>query len=308
MGDGDPPDDATHVRIHDSVTDISMSLFYEHPNIVELFCPENVKEIEGPFCANCPRLRQVVMLAVEKLEVCTFSYCESLEYVECNHLEDIGGYAFFKCKSLRGMDLPSARIVGGLTFSECEAMKEVKFGKNLESIEGRAFYKCPSLERITIPLKNDLFDNDNIFQECENLRHVHLVEEEILHEIVATLHLERWRNDMKNIIDSIEHFLPLSSPGIWDHNGSDSGGKVIVIDHWIRSILRKIIHYKEQHCQILKETAIILKSVFPHEIVVNHVLPLLELPSYSFDGEDNDNEMDNVINDLEMMMMTTAHF
>ena len=37
-------------------------------------------------------------------------------------------------------------------------------------------------------------------------------------------------------------------------------------------------------------------------------LPLPGLPSYSFDSEDDENQMDNVIHDLEMMRVITTHF
>ena len=77
-------------------------------------------------------------------------------------------------------------IVERDAFFRCPALTDVKFGSKLERIKGEVFSGCYSLERITIPLKDGLITRDNIFAECDNLRHVDLVEGE-LHETIAAL-------------------------------------------------------------------------------------------------------------------------
>jgi len=182
---------ATHIIVHESVTVIRMLAFYEHPNIVEVICHENVEKFEIDAFAFCPSLRRVIMPGVTIVEQWAFLNCFSLTDVECGKLEIIGIGAFADCRSLRSTNLPSARIVERSAFAGCEALPSLKFGSKLERFEGEAFYKCTSLSQITIPLKNDLIPYyDNIFRGCAKLMQVDLVEREILRETIAALHLE----------------------------------------------------------------------------------------------------------------------
>jgi hypothetical protein len=87
----------------------------------------------------------------------------------------------------------------------------VKFGDKLESIGKGAFGNCTSLERIAIPLKDGMINDhadefySDVFRGCKNLKHVDLVGE--VHETIAALHLEDWRNDMNAAIDDIFRIL-----------------------------------------------------------------------------------------------------
>eukprot|EP00984_Skeletonema_dohrnii_P036697 scaffold37966_cov461-Skeletonema_dohrnii-CCMP3373.AAC.1 len=74
-----------------------------------------------------------------------------------------------------------------------------------------AFVNCRSLERITIPLKDGMITHDNLFAGCKKLNHVDLVGGEV-HETIAALLMEEWRNEMKEEIDSINQILP-TAPG-----------------------------------------------------------------------------------------------
>eukprot|EP00985_Skeletonema_marinoi_P023371 scaffold15546_cov66-Skeletonema_marinoi.AAC.1 len=219
------------------------------------------------------------MPGVKVIEEFAFCGCEALTDVECSELEICGSGAFQHCTSLRSINLPSIKIVKGYAFDNCKALTDVKFGDKLESIKGLAFVRCPSLERITIPLKDHLITNDNIFQGCGNLEHVDLVGG--IHETVAALQLEEWRNDMNKEINSINQILPTARAG---STLGDVGEKAIVIRTWIRSVLRKLIGYKAQHRRLLDEAATTLEFVsLPKDIVVENVLPFLELPSYTFE-------------------------
>ena len=76
----------------------------------------------------------------------------------------------------------------------------------MELVCARAFKDCTSLERITIPLKIGLMQGDFVFDGCENLKHVHLVEKDKLRNCFDALLLE-WKNDMTAELDSIEYTL-----------------------------------------------------------------------------------------------------
>ena len=51
-------------------------------------------------------------------------------------------------------------------------------------------------QRITLPLKDDLLtvESKNAFKRCKNLKHLELVEKEVLHETVIALLMDEWRN------------------------------------------------------------------------------------------------------------------
>ena len=86
---------------------------------------------------------------------------------------------------------------------------------------------------------------------------------------------------MNEEIDSISRVLPNTRTGSWN----DPGGKAKEIRTWIRSVLHKIVRYKAEHRSYLNEAATTLHSALPNDIVLKNVLPFLELPSYTFEGE-----------------------
>jgi len=120
--------------------------------------------------------------------------------------------------------------------------------------------------------------SENVFQGCGNLKHFDLVEGAILHETIAALLLEEWRDDMNEEIASIKQILSNAPAG--DIYG-DVGGKAQAIRTWIGSVLHKIVHYKAEHYRYLDEAANTLELALPSDIVIKNVLPFLELPSYS---------------------------
>ena len=132
-------------------------------------------------------------------------------------------------------------------------------------------------------MKDGMLTHDIIFIGCDNLKHVDLVEGEQLHDTIASLQLEEWRNDMNEEIDSINQILPTTPAGSgWD---DDEGEKARAIRMWIISVLGKIAHYKAQHRSLLYEAAASLQVALPQDIVIKNVLPFLELP-FTFEGED----------------------
>eukprot|EP00984_Skeletonema_dohrnii_P030267 scaffold21639_cov77-Skeletonema_dohrnii-CCMP3373.AAC.1 len=172
------------------------------------------------------------MPGVEVVEEWSFTRCDALTDVECGKLEIIGEYAFFDCESLRSIIFPSIKFIKGRAFFDCAALANVKLGNKLEEIGEGAFLNCHSLERITIPLKDGMITDNNVFQGCENLKHVDLI-------------------------------LPNTSAG---DSRDNAGGKAQAIRTWIRSVLHKIDHYKAQHQHYLKEAATTLQLALPSDI------------------------------------------
>ena len=254
------PDEATHIAVAEDCTFVRARAFYRHPNIVEVICHDNVKKIERGAFFLCPKLWRVIMPGVKEVEEEAFDNCRALTDVECGKLEVLKGWAFRFCKSLRSINLPSARLVERCAFRNCDALTDVKFGSNLERFEDWAFHECINLERITIPLKDGLITDDDTFLGCLVLKHVVLVEEELLNKTIAALQLEDWRNDVNEEIDSIHQNLCNARAGwLYEEGDLDAGEKAQVIRTWIRSVLDKIDHYKAEHQRILEEATTLLE-------------------------------------------------
>eukprot|EP00984_Skeletonema_dohrnii_P007720 scaffold2832_cov132-Skeletonema_dohrnii-CCMP3373.AAC.5 len=288
------PDEATHITIDKSCTFVHAEACSRHPNIIELVCHLHVEKIERCAFYKCPNLRRVIMPGVKIAEAAAFLECFALTDVECGKLEIIEGSVFHGCKSLMIINLPSARIVEEHAFSNCSSVTEAHFGRNLETIEQYTFFECFSLERITIPLKNGLFAEDDAFMACVNLNQVDLVEGAVLQETVSSLQLEEWRADLNGVIDSINRVLPKARAGRYDYGAdpvfvqlNDPGLKARAIRWWIRSVLGKIVHYKAKHQRILDGAATRLQLALPRDIVMNSVLPFVQLPPHKFEGEED---------------------
>ena len=291
------PRRATHIIVIARV--ILEHAFAEHPNIVEVICHDGVEKIEEEAFWDCGNLRRVIMPGVKIVERKAFYWCDALTDVECGKLEIIKEYAFWNCTCLRSINLTSVRIVEDDVLGNCNALVEAKFGSKLERIGrgafGGAFVDCHSLERITIPLKDGMFPDDSTFAGCDNLKHVDLVEGGLL-ETISALQLEEWRNDIRRELYSINRVLPSAPAGEgWDEDEDADdhgypGEKARVIRWWITVVLGKIEHYKAKHQRILNEAATALHFALPHDILTNSVLPFLELPSHTFEEEDQEME------------------
>ena len=103
---------------------------------------------------------------------------------------------------------------------------------------------------------------------------------------------------MNQEIDSINQHLPNARPGfnfffegeVMDYDDDDEGEKVQVIRTWINSVLHKIRHYQTEHQQVLDKAATTLQLALPRDIVLNNVLPFLELPPHTFVVEEHQGE------------------
>ena len=83
---------------------------------------------------------------------------------------------------------------------------DAELPKGLELIDAYAFEFCTSLRRISMPLTENMIEEEDLFNACENLERVDLVGG--IHTTVASLHLESWKNEMSEVIDRINQILP----------------------------------------------------------------------------------------------------
>ena len=85
-------------------------------------------------------------------------------------------------------------------------------------------------------------------------------------------------------INSINEIL-LNVPNVNEYGDSEHK-KYEAINEWIARVLKKVIRYKAQHRHIVNEACSILQLSLPNDIVMNSVLPFLELPKHMFEGEE----------------------
>jgi hypothetical protein len=142
--------------------------------------------------------------------------------------------------------MPSVRTIDAWAFQSCNKLTELDLPSDLDMVGEFAFDHCLSLRRITMPLKYDMMDA-NVFRNCPNLTTLNLVGG--IHTTVASLHMESWRNGMREEINRINRSL--SSTNAWR--------KTAEIQQWITSVIGRIEHYKTEHKALLKEAASLLE-------------------------------------------------
>ena len=248
-GDQVVPDDVRRVKIDRSVKIIPTRAFQGRRHLIDVEFHDGIERIEKYAFFCCGSLRSVKLLGVKIIGAHAFAGCENLEGVEFgDKLETLGSHAFYNCASLRTITMPSVKTVGRWAFKSCEQLTDLDLPEELETIQERAFHSCLSLRRIAMPL-NVIIGRDAyyVFEDCPNLITVSLVGG--IHNAIASLHLESWRNEMKDEINRINQALP----------GILYGGKTPEIREWVRSVIRRLDHYKNEHRSLLKEATTLLE-------------------------------------------------
>ena len=248
-GDQEVPWDVRRVRIAENVDTILAETFEGCAQLIEVEGHNKLKKIEPRAFRYCRCLRRVTkMTGLKEIKRLAFYCCYALSELEFDKLEIIGTGAFDDCKSLRTINMPSVRRIEEQGFEGCDALIDVMFGEKLERIEQYAFCVCTALRRITIPLKDNLIIEDEAFSNCENFCRVDSLDEGI-HETISSLHLESWRNEMLEEIDSINQTLP----------NIRENEKTQAIQRWIARVFGRIEHYKSEHEALVKEAMTLLE-------------------------------------------------
>jgi hypothetical protein len=252
-GEQQVPRDVKRVRIAESVDIILARTFQWCTFLTEVEGHNKLKKVEGYAFHHCFSLRRVRnMQGLIEIEQCAFCDCHNLSDIDFDKLEIIGEGAFAHCRSLWSISMPSIRRIEGGAFQRCVALTDAMFGKDLERIEKYAFWHCTALRRIVIPLKDNLFPNNNAFNnntsnDCSNLSRVDALDGEI-HTTISSLHLESWREEMLEEIDRINQTLP-----------NIRFGKSEAIQQWLARVFIRLEHYKTEHKTLLKEVMTLLE-------------------------------------------------
>jgi len=266
---GRAPRDVRRAKIDESIDTAPASAFFSHcQQLTEVEGHNRLMIIEHLAFFCCRRLRRLgKMGGVIEIEHDAFNGCNALSDLDFDKLEIIGNGAFSSCFSLKSISLPSIRRVGESSFYNCAGLTEAIFGEDLERIGRHAFHFCKSLRRIAIPLKDDLIVGEYAFRRCDNLTRVDTLVGAI-HKTISSLHLESWRDEMKEEIDRINQTLP----------DTRSEAKAVAIRQWIRSVIDRMEHYKADHQILLKEA-----------------ITLLELALWKANLEENDGALEGVV-------------
>ena len=278
---GRAPRDVRRAKIDESIDTIPRRAFYDCEELIEVEGHNKLKKIEKNAFRVCRRLRRVTkMNGVIEIEDGAFLGCHALRDAELfEKLEIIGEFAFDHCRALMmSLNMPSIRRVGACAFQCCKALTDAVFGKHLGIIDDNAFNCCDSLRRIAIPLKRSLiigiipmpirtlatdgenplglFDSESLyaslsgaFRNCASLSRVDAVGG--IHKTISSLHMESWKDTMKEDIDRINQTLP-DTP-------SRSREKTEAIIEWIDSVIDRMEHYKSEHFTLVKEAMTLLE-------------------------------------------------
>jgi len=243
---GQAPRDVRRAKIDESIDTIPHGAFANCQQLIEVEGHKKLMKMEGSAFVRCRSLRRLMkMNVVREIEDGAFAGCHALKDLDFDKLEIVGFAAFARC-SLRSINLPSVRRVGHSAFAGCTQLTDAVFSEDLERIERRAFHDS-ALRRIAIPLKDNFVIDLNAFSRCRNLSRVDVVGG--IHKTISSLHMENWRDDVKEEIESINQTLP-------DTLSSEMSA---TINQWIRSVLRDMEHYKTEHKVLLKEAMMLLE-------------------------------------------------
>ncbi|KAK1732352.1 hypothetical protein QTG54_016956 [Skeletonema marinoi] len=253
----------THVRIHESIDTIYLWAFRNCRNLVSVEMHDRVRIIEKNAFDDCVQLKSIKLLGVRVIKDYAFGGTMQLHGVEFGEELHTIGHMAFAHSSLEYVKLPKVRVLNSSAFYACEKLVEAHLSEDLETIERFVFARCPHLERISLPLRpnifqdhsvfnvyddeQDLLDNDNGIYNRHALSRVDLVGG--IHSTIASLHMVSWRNEMKNEINRINQVLP--------NIAGDT--KTQVIQQWMRTVIGRLAHCKDEHHKLLKEATTLLE-------------------------------------------------
>ena len=237
-------------RIHKSVKIVRARAFQFCQHLIYVEFHDGIEIIEERAFTACWSLKgPIKLLGVKIIKQFAFDWCHRLTDVEFgDKLETIEHHAFNGCTALKKVRMPSVRTIGKWAFAGSKELSDVEFGGELDALQEGTFRNCPELKRIALPLKGNMIE-DGVFDDCPKLETVNLVGG--IHQTVASLHLESWRDEMNNEINRINQVLP-STCSV----GGDKGGEM---RQWMESVIHHLDHYKAEHKALLKEATTLLE-------------------------------------------------
>ena len=253
-GDQQVPYGVRRARIHKSIKIVPRRAFHNRHHLMYVEIHDGVEIIEEMAFYGCFSLRSIKLLGVKIVKGHAFYNCRGLTDVEFgNKLETIELEAFDHCAALGSIRIQSVRTIGSGAFASCDELSDVEFGEVLRTLQSFAFSACCKLKRVALPLKDNMI-GDRVFDGCVKLTTVDLVGG--IHRTIASLHLESWRNEMKNEMNRINQTLPTITISREITNPRE---RTSAIQQWMRAVIHHLNQYKEEHRKLLKEATTLLE-------------------------------------------------
>ena len=240
---GQAPYNVRHVRVDESIDAIADEAFWNNPYLEKIEMHNRVGRVGYQAFRNCPALKGIKLPGVEVIEYGAFADC-GLEYVEFgDKLRTIEECAFYNCTSIESVKFASPLRVGKYAFEDCEKLTEVELPEEVKGVECGAFEFCPSLERISMPLKDGIFEDEAVYC-CEKLTTINIIGS--IHKTINYLSLESWRNEIHDEIDRVNRVLP----------DADQKEKTHIIQQWMKSVIGVVEYCKNEHHNLIHEAMI----------------------------------------------------
>lgn len=160
--------------VPDSVTDLSIGVFYGCKSLVSIKLPDGLTEISDYSFFNCSSLADInIPDGVISIGNSAFWYCSGLREISIpNSVASIGEEAFVSCSSLKYVIIPyGVTEIRYATFQGCRALVSVSIPDGVTGIGQVAFGICTSLVSVTIP-DSVISIGDGAFCICTSLQKI----------------------------------------------------------------------------------------------------------------------------------------
>ena len=154
----------TTFRMPDTVTSMSMGIFYQANNLQHIILSDSLTEIPEDAFGRCENLTCVDLCSqLTCIGNNAFSQCSKLQSITIpDGVTEIPFGTFGGCTSLTSVTFgKGVRVIQGYAFNGCNALTDLTLPKNLESLDVSAFYGCTSLISIQISPDNPNFCTEN---------------------------------------------------------------------------------------------------------------------------------------------------
>eukprot|EP00980_Cylindrotheca_fusiformis_P000741 scaffold174_cov98-Cylindrotheca_fusiformis.AAC.10 len=176
------PEDASHVRVKESTTEIEEGAFYGYEFLDTVRLHKDVTTIGKQAFYECISLIQITIpFSVTVIEELTFAHCCSLVNVQFHQgLLTIQDRAFMDCISLTNMQLPEGLVtIGEGAFMGCISLSSMTLPDSVREMGAHAWCNCVKLVSIHFPPSTHENDHSGIqriptgaFACCTSLRSV----------------------------------------------------------------------------------------------------------------------------------------
>jgi len=144
------PHHVRYVIVHDSVTKIPHSAFFNRKQLERVKLPDGLNIIGELAFYGCVKLREINFPAsLETIHENAFAVCSSLvaaDLSKCQSLEEIGDANFAECTSLIAVYFPrSLQRIGDHAFYRCQSLISAELLPIVQAHD-YAFYGCSTLE------------------------------------------------------------------------------------------------------------------------------------------------------------------